>query len=111
MQNLSNLLFLEMEHCNLSVRSRRNDRHLRRYCSHCKTCLSYSAYVVHKRKHSITEELVCNQGMDVDDHEQESYSLDESPRKEGGGTEYESDADMDMCSDACVEVGAAVEGL
>lgn len=49
--------------------------------------------------------------MDVDDHEQESYSLDESPRKEGGGTEYESDADMDMCSDACVEVGAAVEGL
>ena len=57
-------------------------------------------------------ELVCNQGMDVDDHEQESYSLDESPHKEGGGTECESDADMNnMRSDACVEVGAAVEGL
>ena len=37
--------FVAIENC------KKQDRHLRRYCQHCKRWLSYSAYLAHRRRH------------------------------------------------------------
>ena len=59
--------FVAIDNC------RKQDRHLRRYCLHCKRWLSYSAYLAHRRRHGDSNSMRSDGEMYSQDAEQSDH--------------------------------------